>query len=52
MIRARSTSEQGREIRDLMSSLAVAIHERSSRTKDLVNSQEINRISNLEPEVA
>ena len=39
MIRSRSTSEQGREVRQILSSLATAIHERSSQASILNNSQ-------------
>ena len=40
MIRARSSSDHGKEIRSLLSQLAVAIHERSSRTQQLDNLNE------------
>ena len=42
MIRARSSSDHGKEIRSLLSQLAVAIHERSSRTQQLDNLSEFN----------
>ena len=58
MIRSRSTSEQGQEIRALMNSLAVAIHERSSQTSELANHGGDNsttasiRLTNSQPEIA
>ena len=47
MIRTRPTSGNGKQIRALLSSLAIAIHERSSQTQGLANLQES---SLLEPE--
>ena len=48
-------SAQGQEIRALMDSLAVAIHERSSQTSDLANhdtATKQNRLANSQPEIA